>query len=78
MKACSIFVDRYGKQSIYDVDSRIPMTMRNKRMAEANVGLYEIDHLTHNVKQGNMDVWSGFYERLGNFREIRYSTLKAS
>ncbi len=52
------------------------MTMLKHVWQKANVGLYEIDHLTHNVKQGNMDVWSGFYERLGNFREIRYFDIE--
>lgn len=36
------------------------------------VGLMCIDHLTHNVMRRQMDVWSGFYERIANFREIRY------
>ncbi len=69
------FVDRYGKQSIYDVDFRF-YDDAQERMAKADVGLYEIDHLTHNVKQGNMDLWSGFYERIGNFREIRYFDIE--
>ncbi|HDM8154109.1 TPA: 4-hydroxyphenylpyruvate dioxygenase [Vibrio harveyi] len=69
------FVDRYGKQSIYDVDFRF-YDDAGERLAKADVGMYEIDHLTHNVKQGNMDVWSGFYERIGNFREIRYFDIE--
>jgi 4-hydroxyphenylpyruvate dioxygenase len=69
------FVDRYGKQSIYDVDFRF-YDDAQARLAKSDVGLYEIDHLTHNVKQGNMDVWSGFYERIGNFREIRYFDIE--
>ncbi|CSB15151.1 4-hydroxyphenylpyruvate dioxygenase [Vibrio cholerae] len=40
------------------------------------MGLYEIDHLTHNVKRGNMNLWAGFYERIGNFREIRYFDIE--
>ena len=69
------FVDRYGSQSIYDVDFKFyPDAV--ERVATANVGLYEIDHLTHNVRQGHMDVWSGFYERIGNFREIRYFDIE--
>lgn len=69
------FVDRYGKQSIYDVDFRF-YDDADERLAKADVGMYEIDHLTHNVKQGNMYVWSGFYERIGNFREIRYFDIE--
>ena len=35
-----------------------------------------IDHLTHNVHRGNMDKWAGFYEKLFNFREIRYFDIE--
>ena len=35
-----------------------------------------IDHLTHNVGRGRMDVWAGFYEKLFNFREIRYFDIE--
>jgi 4-hydroxyphenylpyruvate dioxygenase len=44
----------------------------------AGFGLTIIDHLTHNVFQGNMDTWAGFYERIFNFREIRYFDIKGS
>lgn len=39
-------------------------------------GLEVIDHLTHNVERGRMDTWAGFYEKLFNFREIRYFDIK--
>ena len=38
--------------------------------------LQVLDHLTHNVFNGNMDTWAGFYERVFNFREIRYFDIK--
>jgi 4-hydroxyphenylpyruvate dioxygenase len=41
-------------------------------------GLTRIDHLTHNVMRGRMDHWAGFYERLFNFREIRYFDIEGS
>ncbi len=68
------FIDRYGpEQSIYDVDFRYFAGVdRHPR----GVGLTEIDHLTHNVQRGNMDQWSGFYERIGNFRQIRYFDIE--
>ncbi len=69
------FVDRYGDHEIYDVDFVFYSDYKQK-VAEHSVGLYEIDHLTHNVRQGQMDVWSGFYERIGNFREIRYFDIE--
>jgi 4-hydroxyphenylpyruvate dioxygenase len=39
-------------------------------------GLTYIDHLTHNVFRGNMDVWAKFYEDIFNFREIRYFDIE--
>ncbi len=65
-------VDRYGERTIYDVDF-VPVESSE---APAPVGLVRIDHLTHNVKRGNMNVWAGFYEKLFNFREIRYFSIE--
>jgi 4-hydroxyphenylpyruvate dioxygenase len=36
------------------------------------VGFHYLDHLTHNVHRGRMDVWFGFYGRIFGFREIRF------
>lgn len=62
------FVDQCESQTIYDTDfiyfDGVP---RNP----TGVGLTYIDHLTHNVYQGRSDVWTGFYEKLFNFREQR-------
>ncbi len=65
-------VDRYGERTIYDVDF-VPI---EGATADTGSGLGVIDHLTHNVKRGNMNVWSGFYEKLFNFREIRYFDIQ--
>ena len=65
------FVDRYGDRNIYDVDFR---SVTPAPMEQA--GLIEIDHLTHNVHRGNMNKWTGFYEKLFNFREIRYFDIE--
>jgi 4-hydroxyphenylpyruvate dioxygenase len=65
-------VDRYGDRTIYDVDF-VPV---ERPAGVKPAGLTVIDHLTHNVRRGNMDVWSGFYERLFNFREIRYFDIE--
>jgi 4-hydroxyphenylpyruvate dioxygenase len=65
-------VDRYGDQTIYDVDFHPLIEER----APAGVGLVEIDHLTHNVHRGRMALWAEFYERLFNFREIRYFDIE--
>ncbi len=44
--------------------------------APAGVGLRVLDHLTHNVDQGRMDHWAGFYENLFNFRQIRFFDIE--
>jgi 4-hydroxyphenylpyruvate dioxygenase len=64
-------VDRYGSQTIYDVDF-----IAEQQASTAGCGLWLIDHLTHNVQRGNMNVWAGFYEKLFNFREIRYFDIE--
>jgi 4-hydroxyphenylpyruvate dioxygenase len=66
-------VDRYGERTIYDVDF-VPVAPAAD--AAPAVGLVRIDHLTHNVRRGNMNTWAGFYERLFNFREIRYFSIE--
>ena len=67
-------VDRYGPRgSIYDVDfDFLPGVEPNP----PGVGISYIDHLTHNVHRGRMDEWAEFYERLFNFREIRYFDIE--
>ena len=68
------FVDRYGERgSIYDVDFR---WLEARDPKPAGHGLTVIDHLTHNVHRGRMDVWWQFYEKLFNFREIRYFDIE--
>ena len=66
-------VDLYGERSIYDVDFR---PVEGGAQSAAVAGLTLIDHLTHNVGRGRMDVWAGFYEKLFNFREIRYFDIE--
>jgi len=70
------FVDRYGpgSVSIYDIDFMPTDPVRG--FVHEGAGLLEIDHVTHNVYRGNMDLWAGFYERLFNFREIRYFDIE--
>ncbi len=67
-------IDRFedGK-SIYDID--FEWIEGIDRHPEGH-GLKIIDHLTHNVYRGRMAYWAGFYERLFNFREIRYFDIK--
>jgi len=67
-------IDRFedGK-SIYDIDFEwVDGAERHPR----GHGLHLIDHLTHNVYRGRMAYWAQFYERLFNFREIRYFDIQ--
>ncbi|BCZ79228.1 4-hydroxyphenylpyruvate dioxygenase [Paraburkholderia terrae] len=78
------FVDRWrgkngaapnsvGDINIYDVDFEpIPGANPNP----VGHGLTYIDHLTHNVHRGRMQEWAEFYERLFNFREVRYFDIE--
>jgi 4-hydroxyphenylpyruvate dioxygenase len=67
-------IDRYEDgASIYDIDFRfLPDVPRRPE----GRGLLDIDHLTHNVYRGRMSYWARYYERLFNFREIRYFDIK--
>lgn len=69
------FVDRYGDDTIYDVDFKFVEGWQDL-VKDASVGLTYLDHLTHNVYRGNMDKWAKFYEDLFNFREIRYFDIE--
>jgi len=70
-------VDRYPRNgsgvSIYDIDF-VPFPGVDQQPRGA--GLTAIDHLTHNVHRGRMEEWAGFYERLFNFREVRYFDIE--
>ncbi len=70
-------VDRYGAQEIYDVDF-VPIPGAAELEAGRGVGLTYLDHLTHNVFRGNMAKWADFYERIFNFREIRYFDIEGA
>jgi 4-hydroxyphenylpyruvate dioxygenase len=67
-------IDRFEEgKSIYDIDFEfLPGVERHPK----GHGLSIIDHLTHNVYRGRMSYWAGFYEKLFNFREIRYFDIQ--
>ena len=77
-------VDRYPENdygnTIYDVDFKplpgFEAFWRGNAPAPAGAGLRYVDHLTHNVHRGRMKEWAEFYERLFNFREIRYFDIE--
>ena len=81
------FVDRWrgkggakegdiGNIGFFDVDFEPLARDSGASLHPPGVGLTYIDHLTHNVHRGRMGEWSEFYERLFNFREIRYFDIE--
>ena len=81
------FIDRWrgkhGKQTgeignigFYDVDFEALNKDSGGELNPIGHGLTYIDHLTHNVHRGRMNEWAGFYERLFNFRELRYFDIE--
>ncbi|MGY2373563.1 4-hydroxyphenylpyruvate dioxygenase [Pseudomonas sp. SDO524_S393] len=67
-------IDRFEPgNSIYDIDF---VFLEGVERNPVGAGLKLIDHLTHNVYRGRMAYWADFYERLFNFREIRYFDIK--
>jgi 4-hydroxyphenylpyruvate dioxygenase len=66
-----------GDISIYDVDF-VPLKIDGLKVDPnpSGIGLSYIDHLTHNVHRGRMNEWAEFYERLFNFREVRYFDIE--
>ena len=67
-------IDRFGDGlSIYDIDFEFA---KGADRHPKGHGFKLIDHLTHNVYRGRMAHWSAFYERIFNFREIRYFDIK--
>jgi 4-hydroxyphenylpyruvate dioxygenase len=68
------FVDRYGA-------GNSPYTSEFQWTGEPDprpkgAGFYYLDHLTHNVRRGNMDKWFAFYTKLFNFRQIRFFNIE--
>src|ERR1700676_2723471 len=70
-------VDRYGARgSIYDVDFVGVEGRLDPLPSPDGAGFSYIDHLTHNVHRGRMDVWAEFYAKLFEFREVRYFDIE--
>ncbi|GGE11599.1 4-hydroxyphenylpyruvate dioxygenase [Gemmobacter megaterium] len=67
------FTDAYGGDLKGPYAAEFDFTAAPK---PAGVGFYYLDHLTHNVHKGNMDVWFRFYGDIFNFREIRFFDIE--
>ena len=74
---CMLYlVDRYDAEgTIHDPDY---VYEEDVALKPEGFGLTFIDHLTHNLYHGNMTRWADYYERLFNFREIRYFDIKGA
>ena len=67
-------IDRFEDgRSIYDIDFEFIEGVDRRPPGH---GLKIVDHLTHNVYRGRMAFWANYYERLFNFREIRFFDIK--
>ena len=65
-----------GNIGFFDVDFEALGKAGGSTLDPPGHGLTYIDHLTHNVHRGRMDEWAEFYERLFNFREVRYFDIE--
>ncbi len=65
------FIDRYGDDN-YERDFEYISDERNPQ----GFGLEVIDHLTNNVPDGDMNKWCDFYQKIFNFREVRYFDIR--
>ena len=69
-------IDRYEEgKSIYDIDFDFIEGVDRHPVGH---GLKVVDHMTHNVYRGRMAYWSRYYERLFNFKEIRYFDIQGT
>lgn len=67
-------IDRFEEgKSIYDIDFE---WLEGVERYPKGHGFKIVDHLTHNVYRGRMTFWGSYYERLFNFRDIRYFDIK--
>ncbi len=73
---CMLYlVDKYGDKGDLYADY---VAIDGVDQHPVGFGLTFIDHLTHNLYFGNMQKWSDYYEKLFNFREIRYFDIKGA
>ncbi len=70
----SIWSTAMARTAIYDIDF-VPIPGADEKTATRWASTY-LDHLTHNLHRGNMAKWADYYERIFNFREIRYFDIE--
>ncbi len=77
----SYVLEGIGGSNLYLVDHDIyavwtPVPGAAEAEAENSVGLDLLDHLTHNVRRGEMRTWSSFYRDVFGFEEQKYFDIK--
>lgn len=55
-----------------ELSTRFLPTHKFQEAGSTDPRLLTIDHLTHNVKSGQLDAWADFYGRIFGFREVYY------
>ncbi|MGR4863418.1 4-hydroxyphenylpyruvate dioxygenase [Caulobacter sp. LARHSG274] len=63
-----------GEGAVYDAWDAVPGAAEAE--AANSVGLDLLDHLTHNVRRGQMRTWSRFYRDVFGFEEQKYFDIK--
>lgn len=66
----------YLTESASDIDAQFDEVIDVE--STEGFGLTFIDHLTHNVYEGNMAEWSSFYETYFGFFEVKYFDIRGS
>ena len=74
-------IEGIGGANLYLVDKQSDIygtdfEPTGKGAGDHSVGLHTLDHLTHNLQRGRMSYWAEYYERIFNFREIRYFDIE--
>jgi len=69
-------IEGVGRSIIYLVDQKCQSALDrgfdfSQFTASCGTGLHRVDHLTHNLKRGNLSVWVSFYETIFGFNEVR-------
>ena len=62
------FVDDNGRKRLYEENYEMVPTFKDEKTA----GLKFIDHLDHNVQEGQLKAYEDFYTKIFNFKEARY------
>ncbi len=65
------FIDEKGSEKIFAQDFVI-----DTNTDQPGCGLSFVDHMTNNVPAGAMDQWCDFYEKIFNFKEVRFFDIK--